>query len=146
MELESIVVDLTEYHKLQQRSKAKWIEDGYLWDDAAGVPTHQAVVNRLLALKGMSRPRDTDIHHIDHNKQNNAPTNLILVASIAHSLIHMATARWSGKESIGNLCVPEGLLMFLDRARVAYLYAGSLVSAGGSNNHNHTHNHTKGDT
>ena len=118
-----------------------WITHGYLWDDDAQQPVHQVTVHKLFAQAGRDVPAHIDIHHIDHNKKNNVPTNLILLSPIAHILVHMATARWSGTRPIGSLCKPEELLKFLDEGRIAYLYCGSLT--GGSFDNNHT---LQGDT
>ena len=132
-----ITVDLS---AVQER-KEEWIRNGYLWDDVHNAPVHHVVMHLLLQARKMPMPAGIEIHHIDHNKHNNHPSNLILVPPIVHVIIHMCTRRWEGHEAIGDLRKPEHLLDFLVRARIAYLYAGSLVGRA-TNNHNTTEGET----
>ena len=137
--------------KVDLRAAKGWREqklrEGYAWDDELNMPRYRAVAWRLCHAAGVKPPVNVDIHHIDHDKQNDTPTNLIMLSPIAHVLVHMATAWWSGHEQIGNLMTPTCLLAFLNRARIAYLYLGSLVRVNGkagSHDHDHDQSNTGG--
>lgn len=62
--------------------------NGYVWDEELQMPEHRAVATRLL-----HRDLDTSeqIHHCNHHRDDNDPSNLFVVTVVVHDLIHIAT-------------------------------------------------------
>ncbi len=65
-----------------------FILDGYIYIQKDGVKKAAHVVVAEKAL-GKSLPKGAVVHHIDRNKQNNKPTNLVVCPNQAyHLLLH----------------------------------------------------------
>lgn len=70
--------------------------DGYILTSVDGryVREHRLVMERVLGRK--LEPVE-DVHHIDRNKRNNHPSNLVVLTRSEHAQLHAseAAARWA---------------------------------------------------
>jgi hypothetical protein len=109
--------------------KISTIRDGYLWDEARGLPVH-----RVLAIDYVERVRngsifaDEHVHHIDGIKSNNDPKNLIILHKWIHLAIHatIAMAPYLPQSGISprQLRDPDSLVGFLQEAGVPFIWLG----------------------
>lgn len=65
------------------------------WANVAGYLMHgdDKYLHRTIASAALGRPLTTNeiVHHIDYNKQNNDPSNLLICTQAYHRLIHART-------------------------------------------------------
>lgn len=90
MEVIQLVKDSDEVTINFQRAehyKQTILVQGYLWNEEADQPLHRVVAEDCL---GHSIDAGMNVHHIDHNKKNNTPQNLIVVTEWVHMLLHAA--------------------------------------------------------
>lgn len=65
---------------------------GYKFDYASGRQVHVAVAERAL---GRRLPKGACVHHVDENRRNNDPTNLVICPDNAyHRLLHKRMAAY----------------------------------------------------
>lgn len=78
---------------------AGWIQRGYHFVTRQGrnVPEHRIVAERAL---GRLLPPAAVVHHVDENRQNNAPSNLVICPDDKyHKLLHV---RMDARAACGN--------------------------------------------
>jgi len=100
------------------------VAEGYVWNEEMQMGEHRAI-----AIKALNHVLITDlhVHHIDHNKKNNKPENLIVLSATAHEVVHVCTMFFpfpNGGQRY--LLKPENLLKFLDDAHMHYEYVGGI--------------------
>jgi len=83
MDNESVTINF----RRAEQYKLLTIQSGYVWDDDADLPLHRVVAEDSL---GHAIDAGMNVHHIDHNKKNNTPKNLIVVSEWVHMLLHAA--------------------------------------------------------
>ena len=69
----------------------------------AGAYSEQAKIRRAYEKHYGPIPRNWELHHIDHNPQNNDFTNLIAIPQTIHTLIHANSAAYGSKPAIRAL-------------------------------------------
>jgi len=76
-----------------------WIECGYPYISVDGrkIAEHRHVVEQR---EGRKLARGEVIHHVDGNKSNNSPENLLIVTRAEHRRLHSGTKwkRWTSEE------------------------------------------------
>ena len=62
--------------------------DGYIMHESGGraVLEHVMLAERAL---GKPLPRGVHVHHVDENRSNNAPSNLVICTAAYHRLLHL---------------------------------------------------------
>ena len=116
-----------DFTKAKDKRKRETILEGYVWNDSYDMAEHRVVA--FIVLGRMLDP-DEHVHHIDHNKSNNLPENLVVLAPLAHNLVHLFTSLLSPLRNFKE--IPHGpslmswdkLKEFLDGARIKYEYLG----------------------
>jgi len=100
--------------------KNKVVAEGYVWNEEMDMAEHRAI-----AIKVLKHTLSTDlhVHHINHNKQNNSPCNLIVLTALAHEIVHICDM-FCPLPFRSYLRKPENLLKFLNDARIWYEYVG----------------------
>lgn len=84
------------YPKITARNKNYWrVEDAndpLVWIDSHGYLQRLGCgpVHRAVALEKYGNLDGYDVHHIDGNRQNNEPGNLIAIKHAAHMALHKA--------------------------------------------------------
>jgi HNH endonuclease len=76
------------------------MEGGYRYVSRAGKKIAQ---HRLIVEEREGRPLRSDelVHHVDHDRLNNAPENLVILSRSEHQRLHtvgIRNARWSPEE------------------------------------------------
>jgi hypothetical protein len=104
----------------RKRLKAQVIASGYLWNDEFDCAEHRVVA--LKARRHLLSVTD-EVHHIDHDKRNNDPSNLIVLQALTHYVIHILSPymRWSADHKF-ELKKADQLIDFLKEARIEYDY------------------------
>ena len=75
-----------------------WIEQGYRYVSVNGrkIAEHRLVVERR---EGRKLSPDEVVHHVDHDRFNNDPDNLLVLSRSEHARLHPERrSRWSPKE------------------------------------------------
>src|SRR5947208_210673 len=77
-----------------------WMEGGYRYASRAG---KKIALHRLIVEEREGRPLRSDelVHHVDHDRLNNAPENLVILSRSEHQRLHtvgIRKARWSPEE------------------------------------------------
>ena len=64
-----------------------WVQRGYKYFTVNGKNTREHIIIAERAL-GRPLPRNVDVHHVDENRLNNAPSNLVICSRKYHKLLH----------------------------------------------------------
>lgn len=103
--------------------------DGYLMHESGG----RAVLNHVLVAEralGRKLPKGAEVHHVDYNRRNDAPRNLVICDSGAyHRLLHQRTdayracghASWRKCQICKQYDAPEHLRIYRPGGRVLHL-------------------------
>lgn len=102
--------------------KLKVLQDGYAWDYDMDMPAHRAVALRVVGtLEGC------EVHHINHNKKDNEPNNLMVLTPMGHRMVHHMEVDRDVYTQYGTLRQPGHLIKLLDDARLWYVYVGTAA-------------------
>ena len=76
-----------------------WVEQGYRFVCQGG---KKRALHRVIVEESLGRTLGTDevVHHVDHDRLNNAPDNLVVLSRSEHTRLHrrVASKRWSPEE------------------------------------------------
>lgn len=96
--------------------------EGYQWNEDWDCAEHRAVAQRELKI---TLTAEQEVHHINHVKKDNRPENLIVLFSIAHTIVHTLTLFAPRNiPAFSDLRNPEKLIAMLDAAHIWYEYVG----------------------
>jgi hypothetical protein len=59
--------------------------------DGERFPVHRVVMARMIGIHPSQLPSSLEVHHIDEDKTNNQPDNLVLSTKTAHASLHALT-------------------------------------------------------
>jgi len=88
-----MVVELLEGGSVKYRGKIYNLTGKYYARN--GKRLHRAVYEGEIG----EIPKGFDVHHIDHNKHNNEPENLLALSRSDHIKLHAATSTWIGSDA-----------------------------------------------
>lgn len=133
-----IEVDLTDLHAM----KRSIIDSGYEWDEKSSQAVHRATTGRLI---GRDLQPGEQVHHIDENKKNNEPTNLMVLDANVHLLLTAALyGRMIFIGALGDalrkarLDTPDGIRKFLTAAGVPFIWLGDYLEVEVQSTGGHT--------
>ena|ERR1035437_2487737 len=97
-------------------------------------PLHRVIVENKL---GRSLDRKEDVHHIDGNKDNNTPDNLISISNSQHTRLHHKKVLYISYPCgcCGKVTTIETRLhrLRVKRSRSGYIYCSGVCSGKGGN-------------
>jgi len=100
----------------------KVVAEGYIWDEEMQMGEHRAIAIKVLKHTLLA---NLHVHHIDNDKKNNKPSNLIVLSATAHAIVHVCTLFFpfpnGGQRYLTD---PKNLLKFLNDAHTHYEYVG----------------------
>lgn len=119
-----------------QRGTGKgWLEQGYRFVKHQG---KRKALHRLIVeeREGRELGRDEIVHHVDHNRLNNDPSNLMILTRVEHARLHGGgrRRRWTPEEKARAVELYEGGMNMDEVARGLgrpyYSTRCSLVKSG----------------
>jgi hypothetical protein len=84
-------------------------------------------VHRHVMAETLNRLLFTDehVHHVDGNKANNAPANLVLVSPEQHALIHAQQRGWNERKK-ETACCKCGIIFYCSKQRLERSISGNV--------------------